>query len=628
MLTRPSEGEQRDAMRARARAIRETGSLVQAIAQGAIPKLIETTLSEALLLGLLKQEVRKYLAIFGHGSTDLGDVLRVYEEEGVTRTFNFRNEVEMAHAATALRWQYGEIPAVVTSIGPGALQAFAGSLAAASNGIGVYHIYGDETTFGEGYNMQQVPKEEQGLFGRMTALMGGSYVLHTPEALRDALRRGVLAVNHPYRATPFYLLLPLNTQPQRATVNLAALPDRSRPPKLATADYKAYTKAANLIAAAPSVAIKAGGGTRGHDATIRKLAEMAGAAVVLSPGSTGVIPDTHPQNMHVGGSKGSISGNFAMANAELVIVIGSRAVCQADCSGIGYKAAKRVININGDPADALHYNNTTALLGDIGAVVEQLCVHLKGANANKVEWLRVCAEKKAEWTVHKQARFDAAPAFDPVWQRTVLYQPAAIKVVADFAKDVGAAKFFDAGDVQANGFQIVEDDRTGDTFTESGASYMGFAVSALLASGLADRPRYGIAFSGDGSFMMNPQALIDAVEHKVRGMIVIFDNRRMAAITGLQLAQYGKEFRTSDSVAVDYVQLAGAVKGVCALHGGFSADELGAALKEARAHDGLSVVHVPVYAGPDELAGLGAFGQWNVGNWCADVQREWIAQDL
>ena len=155
-----------------------------------LQKVIEVTLSEALVLGLLKQGVRKYFAIFGHGSTDLGNVLRVYEEEGVTRTINCRNEVEMAHAATALRWQYGELSAVVTSIGPGAMQAFAGSLAAASNGVGVYHIYGDETTFGEGYNMQQVPKEEQGLFGRMTAVMGQSYVLHTPEGLRDALRRG------------------------------------------------------------------------------------------------------------------------------------------------------------------------------------------------------------------------------------------------------------------------------------------------------------------------------------------------------------------------------------------------------------------------------------------------------
>ena len=176
-------------MRARARAIAKAGGLDQALAAG-LPKLVECSLSEALVLGLLRQGVRKYFAIFGHGSTDLGDVLRIYEEEGVTRTINCRNEVEMAHAATALRWQYGELSAVVTSIGPGAMQAFAGSLAAASNGVGVYHIYGDETTFGEGYNMQQVPKEEQGLFGRMTAVMGQSYVLHTPEGLRDALRRG------------------------------------------------------------------------------------------------------------------------------------------------------------------------------------------------------------------------------------------------------------------------------------------------------------------------------------------------------------------------------------------------------------------------------------------------------
>jgi 3D-(3,5/4)-trihydroxycyclohexane-1,2-dione acylhydrolase (decyclizing) len=180
------------------------------------------------VLGLLRQGVSKYLAIFGHGSTDLAEILRIYGEEGVTRTINCRNEVAMAHAATALKWQYGETPGVVTSIGPGALQAFAGSLAAASNGIGVYHIYGDETTFGEGYNMQQIPKQEQHLYGRLTALMGGSYVLHTPEGLRDALRRGALQVHHPYKAGPFYLLLPLNTQPKPVRLNLEALPERPR----------------------------------------------------------------------------------------------------------------------------------------------------------------------------------------------------------------------------------------------------------------------------------------------------------------------------------------------------------------------------------------------------------------
>jgi len=630
VLTRPGESESDRQMRARARAVAKAGGVDAALAADALPRLIDITLSEALVLGLMKQGVRKYFAIFGHGSTDLGNVLRIYEEEGATRTVNCRNEVEMAHAATALRWQYCELSAVITSIGPGAMQAFAGSLAAASNGVGVYHIYGDETTYGEGYNMQQVPKEEQGLFGRMTAVLGQSYVLHTPGAVRDALRRGALCVNHPYRAGPFYLLLPLNTQPARLTVNLAALPARPNLPKLAPADDTAIDHAATMVAKAGKVAIKAGGGTRGHDAAVKRLAEAAGAAVVLSPGSTGVLPDAHAQNMHVGGSKGSISGNYAMSEAELLIVIGSRAVCQADCSGIGYKSAQAVININGDLADATHYNKTVALIGDIGAVAERLAAKLEKSNAakNKGAWLKACAEKKKEWALYKAKRYACPPLVDEAWQRPVLAQPAAIKIVADFAKQIDAAKFFDAGDVQANGFQIVEDDKTGDTFTEAGASYMGFAPSALLGGALADQPRYGIAFCGDGSFMMNPQILIDAVEHKVRGMIVIFDNRRMAAITGLQLAQYNCEFRTNDRVAVDYRALAGSVSGVLALSGGDNADSLRAALKSARAHDGLSVVHVPVYCGPDELGGLGAWGEWNVGNWVADVQTAWIKQDL
>ena len=613
----------------RARAIAKAGGLDQALAAG-LPKLVECSLSEALVLGLLRQGVRKYFAIFGHGSTDLGNVLRIYEEEGVTRTINCRNEVEMAHAATALRWQYGELSAVVTSIGPGAMQAFAGSLAAASNGVGVYHIYGDETTFGEGYNMQQVPKEEQGLFGRMTAVMGQSYILHTPEGLRDALRRGSLCVNHPYRAGPFYLLLPLNTQPAMVTVNLSALPVRPQLPELAPAGDAAIDQAANMIAKATKVAIKAGGGTRGHDAAVRRLAETAGATVILSPGSTGVLPDAHAQNMHVGGSKGSISGNYAMAEADLLITIGSRAVCQADCSGIGYKRAQAVININGDLADALHYNKTVALVGDIGAVAGRLAGKLEvlKANGNKGPWLKTCSTKKTEWSVYKQKRYACGPLRDEVWQKPVLTQPAAIKIVADFAKEIDAAKFFDAGDVQANGFQIVEDERTGDTFTEAGASYMGFAASALLGAALAEKPRYGIAFCGDGSFMMNPQILIDAVEHHVRGMIVIFDNRRMAAITGLQVAQYQAEFRTNDQVAVDYKSVAAAVSGVLAVSGGDSAEALSNALKTAHKHDGLSVIHVPVYCGPDELGGLGAWGEWNVGNWCEDVQGAWIKQDL
>jgi 3D-(3,5/4)-trihydroxycyclohexane-1,2-dione acylhydrolase (decyclizing) len=618
-------------IRQRARSICDAGGLEMALANGSLPKRIETTLSEAVVLGLLKQGVSTYFAIFGHGSTDLGEVLRIYTEEGVTRTINCRNEVAMAHAATALRWAYGETAAVVTSIGPGAMQAMAGSLAAASNGVGVYHIYGDETTYGEGYNMQQIPKPDQGLYGRITADFGRSYVLHTPQATREAMRQGSLRVFHPFKAAPFFLMLPINVQPARFELNIAALPDRPRNVAQAPAGRDVIEDAAAEIRRASRVVIKAGGGTRGHDEAIRRLAAAAGATVILSPGSTGVLPDADPRNMHVAGSKGSISGNYAMANADLIIVAGSRAVCQADCSGTGYKSASHIVNINADMADALHYNRTTALIGDIGVIASALSDVLERDKAHlaaKSAWLASCAAKKEEWRLFKAERYAAPALFDEAQQRSGLPQPAAIKIVADFAKSIKALKFFDAGDVQANGFQIVEDDNTGETLTETGASYMGFASSALLANAGTRSPRYAIAFSGDGSFMMNPQILIDAVAHNVRAMLVIFDNRRMAAITGLQHAQYNREFRTNDDVVVDYVQLAAAVTGVKAVYGGTDKNALEAALKDAYAHDGLSVVHVPVYAGEDPLAGLGAWGNWNVGNWCEDVQDAYIQQEI
>lgn len=617
------------AARARARAVREAGGVDAAVAAGALPGTVEVTLSEGLVLALLKQGVRKYFAIFGHGSTDLGEMLRVYGEEGLARTVNCRHEVEAAHAATTLSWQHGEVCAVVTSIGPGALQAMAGSLAAASNGVGVYHVYGDETTHGEGYNMQQVPKREQGLFGQVTALMGESHVLHTPGSLRDCMRRGANRVFHPHKAGPFYLLLPLNTQPKVTRLALGTLPGRPRVARQMAEPGEAYREAARLIRDARRPAMKVGGGARGHDALVRALAETARAPAVLSPGSTGALPDAHPLNMHVGGSKGSVSGNHAMANADLLVALGTRAVCQADCSGVGYPNATAVVNLNGDLADATHYANTVALPGDLAATVPALLAELRDAGVpEREEWLGACAQKKAEWAEFKRRRYGDVRLPDAAWGREVLTQPAAIKAVADYAKANGRAKYFDAGDVQANGFQIVEDDRTGDTYTESGASYMGYAVSALLASAVAERPRYGIAFSGDGSFMMNPQILVDAVEHGARGMIALFDNRRMSAITGLQLAQYGHEHGTNDSVEVDYVRLAEAVKGVRAAFGGHDLATLRAALEELGRHDGLSLLHIPVYAGPDPLGGMGAYGSWNVGNWVDDVQARMLDQHI
>ncbi len=609
----------------RAGSIAKAGGLDQALGSGALTRFQDITLSEAIVLGLLRQGVSRFLCVLGHGSTDLGEVLRAYEGAGLLKTYCVRHETEASHAASALRWVTGEKAAVVTSIGPGALQALAGSIVPASDGLGVWYLLGDETTEDEGPNMQQIPKHEQNLFLRLFGTMGDAYSLHTSEAVGTALRRGLVTVDHPHRGGPFYLLLPMNTQPRLLErFNLDELPFGEPPSLGKAADDAAYESAAAALSKAKRIVVRVGGGARDCGAELLKFLDLVDGMAVLSPLVTGVIEYDHPRNMLVGGSKGSICGNHAMEEADLLVAIGSRFVCQSDCSRTGYPKVKAVININTDVRDVTHYGKTVALLGDAAPTLRRLRAVVKERGApssgGSSAWFNDCTAKRKEWEAFKAERYAKPCLYSEAWAEEVLTQPAAIKTATDWARANEAVSFFDAGDVQANGFQVVEDDRLGRTFTETGASYMGFAVSALLATAMASEPFYGLALTGDGSFMMNPQILIDGVCHGSRGCILLLDNRRMAAISGLQEAQYNQAYATWDDVEVDYVQLAGAVKGVLALEGGRSVDELTAALDRARSHDGLSLIHVPVYYGPDPLGGLGAFGRWNVGNWCTDTQ--------
>lgn len=612
--------------RRRAMLIKLSGDISIAIAKGKIPRIIDISVSEAIVMGLLLQGVTKFIAVFGHGTTEMGEVLRIYQQAGLVRVFNVRNEIEASHAATALRWITGEKVAVIASIGPGPLQALAASLVPLANGLGIWYIFGDETTEDEGLNFQQIPHSEQGSFHRLFNSMSNAYSLHTPLAIPTALRRGLNTVDHPHRAAPFYLLLPMNIQSSIIEgFNLDELPIGTPPPLGAAADNGNYEQAAKAILAAKKVVVRVGGGAKNAGKEIMELVELADGVAITAPVASGVIPYSHPRNMTVAGSKGSISGNFAMENADLLIVIGSRFVCQSDCSRTGYPKVQHVVNINTDLDSATHYGKTTALVGDAKATLKKLLETLKKMgdkpSSNPSAWFTSCAAKKKEWEAFKNLRYQQEKIFDPIWGKEVMTQPAAIKLATDWARKNNCISIFDAGDVQANGFQIIEDDKPDQSITDGGASYMGFASSAVLASALSEQDFYPLAITGDGSFMMNPQILIDAVEHQAQGCILILDNRRMSAISALQIDQYGVDFATNDSVKVDYVAMAKAFEGVNATHGGYDTKSLLSALKTAREFKGLSIIHLPVYYGPDELGGLGTYGRWNVGVWAEETQK-------
>jgi len=385
-----------------------------------------------------------------------------------------------------------------------------------------------------------------------------------------------------------------------------------------------YEQAADALLVAQQIVVRVGGGARTAGPEITEFLDLVDGVAITSPIVSGVIPYDHPRNMTVAGSKGSVCGNFAQDEADLLVAIGSRFVCQSDSSRTAYPKVRQVININTNIEAATHYGSTISLMGDAASTLAELNRVLKTRNRSTTSesgWFQACSAKKQQWDAFKRERYDHPVLVDPVWGEPVLTQPAAIKIATDWARSKeDVVNFFDAGDVQANGFQVVEDDRLGRTFTETGASYMGFSVSSVLATAVTNKPFYAVAHTGDGSFTMNPQILIDGVQHGAKGTILIMDNRRMGAISGLQEAQYRDDHATNDQVQVDYVAWANAVDGVQTFGPIRKPEDLKEALEAAYRNAGLSLVYVPVYFGPDELAGLGAFGRWNVGNWAEQTQ--------
>jgi len=86
----------------RANLISSAGGLRQALASASLDRKTDLTLSEALVIGLIEQGVRTYYSVLGHGSTEVGEVLRVYQNAGLVRVFGLRSEIEASHAAAAL----------------------------------------------------------------------------------------------------------------------------------------------------------------------------------------------------------------------------------------------------------------------------------------------------------------------------------------------------------------------------------------------------------------------------------------------------------------------------------------------------------------------------------------------
>ncbi len=92
---------------------------------------------------------------------------------------------------------------------------------------------------------------------------------------------------------------------------------------------------------------------------------------------------------------------------------------------------------------------------------------------------------------------------------------------------------------------------------------MGFGLPAAIGAWFADPETPVINISGDGSFMMNMQEFVVAVENEIPLTVLVVNDHRLSMIRELQRASYGSRFNTHEfSTSIDYVKLAEAMGGV------------------------------------------------------------------
>ena len=358
----------------------------------------------------------------------------------------------------------------------------AGWLAAASNGVSITSTATRRPSAKASTSGRT--RKKRACSGRSRRSWRSSYVLHTPEHCATRWPAAGRQRDSPYRAGPFSSLLPLNAragQLARSTARPCRNPQPNLP-ALAPAKRHALDRRRTLHRqGAQSTVIKAGGSTWTPDACRSRPWPRSPAPPLFCARLAGCRMCMR-ENLRVGGYEDG--ARQPRHGRQVGGRIGSRAVCQTDCSVLAEKprhvrrprrrfpdtatiAPPRSSGIS-RPSPAAF---ATKLESFNALPTRQNCRRCYGTRKTRSEGTAYQACTLRGWRLHDEvlAATGAGRACPPS-NRT----------------PTSRMNRFDTGDVQADGLRISRGRPA--TFTETGASYMGFArCDALLASAMASK---------------------------------------------------------------------------------------------------------------------------------------------
>jgi acetolactate synthase-1/2/3 large subunit len=246
---------------------------------------------------------------------------------------------------------------------------------------------------------------------------------------------------------------------------------------------EAVAQAARAIQKAECPVIVAGGGVRLSSAApqVIALAEKLAAPVATSVNGKGSIPENHPLSVGVVGSYSRRCANQVVAEADLVISVGSRTGDQVTHNWTIPKPGTPVVQIDIDPAElGRSYPHTLGLLGDAQVTLRQLIGAVEPGSPSNA------------WT-------QRARALTQAWENE--YEP-----------------------LRRSDAVPIRPERLCQELGERAAGSLGWAFPAALGAKCAAPGRPVLCFTGDGGFWYHISELETARRCGIHTLTIVNNN--------------------------------------------------------------------------------------------------------
>ena len=358
-------------------------------------------------------------------------------------------------------------------------------------------------------------------------------------------------------------------------------------------------EAAELLAKAKFPVIISGGGVVMGDAVeeCKALAERLGAPVVNSYLHNDSFPASHPLWCGPLGYQGSKAAMKLMAQADVVIALGSRLgpFGTLPQHGMDYwpKNAK-IIQIDADNKMlGLVKKISVGICGDAKAAAIALTQRLANktlvCDATKAERAKTIAAEKASWEkeldewTHERDAFSLDMIEEQKKERTPTggnyLSPRQVLRELEKAMPADVMVSTDIGNINSVANSYLRFEKPRSFFAPMSFGNCGYALPTIIGAKVAAPDRPAIAYAGDGAWAMSMVEIMTAVRHNIPVTAVVFHNRQWGAEKKNQVDFYNRRFVAGELESTSFAGIAQSMgaEGIVV----DQLDQVGPALKKA-----------------------------------------------